>query len=97
MCPNSASKSERAARVTGREGYLIEGPFRAERDPNRSSNVEMLTPFAACWFRSQSATSKSAIQAARPDVTTSVAIAKTALAGHEVPRLEASPAVLVAL
>src|SRR4051812_9801977 len=36
--PNSLSKSIREERTTGREGYLIDGELRAERDPNRSSN-----------------------------------------------------------
>ena len=83
--------------MTGRKGYLIEAELRAEPDPNRSSNEETLTAFVACRFRSQLAMSKSTIQAASPDVTTSAATAKAALPNHEVPRLEASPAALVVL
>src|SRR6266540_1248313 len=91
MCPNSASKSERAERMTGREGYLIEEELRAEPDPNRSSNEDTLTLLGVCGFRTQAMRSKSTIQAASPDVTTSAATAKTALPNKEVPRLEESP------
>src|SRR5438874_1913180 len=97
MCSNSASKSLRAPRMTGREGYLIEGALRAEPEPNRSSNEETRTLLPACFCRSQAVGSNSAIQAASPDVTTSAAKAKAALPNLDVPRLEASPALLVAL
>src|SRR5438552_2806631 len=72
-------------------------PLAAAPDPNRSSNEKTRTLLLACFCRSQAVGSNSAIQAARPDVTTSAARAKAALPNKDVPRLEASPAVLVVL
>jgi hypothetical protein len=97
MRPNSVSKSIRAERVAGREGYLIDGELRAEPDPNRSSNENVPALLVACGFRSQATTSKSTTQAASAAVTTSMAIAQAALPTHGRPRLETSPAAFVVL
>src|SRR4029453_17677009 len=93
ICPNSASKFERAA---GRQGFLNASERRTEPGPNRSSNEDVLLTFADAGL-TQLARSKSVTQAASPSATANIAAPNAASRHNRLRRLEASPADLVVL